>query len=205
MKLKLRTGILVVLGILLIFSLPLIAQDQEEEDYTFRSTRWGMSVSEVIEQEGKPDGKSNLDSAEYGEGLFYEVSVVGIDATLFYYFTENKLTRCGYLFVETYLNKNHHIDNFKRIKKSVSKKYGSPEFDKKKWSQDLFKDDPSNYGQAVAIGHLEYVASWETEETELWLLLNGENFEVTHMLDYYSKEFEELVEQKEEEKAQSQF
>lgn len=206
MKLKLRTGILAVLAIMLIFSGTLIAQNQGEEDYTFRNNRWGMSRSEVIAREGMPDKVERLGSGGYGRALYFtDVEVAGIKAMMFFFFTENKLTKSGYIFTKTYNDKNNHIDNFEKVRSIVSDKYGPPEFDEKKWSDDLFKGYPDDYGFAVAKGHLSYKAIWRTPRSKIFLILRGKKMEVTHMIHYYSKKFEDLVEQREEEGAQSQF
>jgi len=205
MKLKLRTGILAALGIMLIFSVPLVAQDQEE-DYTFRSTRWGMSKSEVIEQEGEPDHQEDSNSGGYESAILYDgISVGRLDTYLIYYFTEDKLVRGVYNFQEDHTSENTYIDDFKKIKGILTNKYGRPEYDDEIWHKDLYKDDPDYYGFAVSIGDLEYRVRWETEETEIWLTLDGDNYEIDHHLYYDSKELKELVEEEKEEQTQSQF
>nr|AGF93115.1 secreted protein [uncultured organism] len=173
MKTKLESGTLLVLGILLVSSFPIVAENSEK-DYTFRRTRWGMSRSEVISREGMPDKVERLGSGGYGRALYFtDVEVAGIKAMIFFFFTENKLTKSGYIFTETYNDKNNHIDNFKKVRSIVSDKYSPPEVDEKKWSDDLFKGYPDKYGFAVAKGHLSYKAIWRTPRSKIFLILRG--------------------------------
>lgn len=206
MKTELRTGLLAVLGIILILSVPLMGQNQGEEEYTFRNTRWGMSKSEVIEKEGEPDFYNDDPPTVHEAFLGYsEMNVGSLEAVLYYSFIEDKLVDSVYGFEESYNNKNKYIEDFERIKRILTDKYGSPEQDKERWRDDLYKDKPSRHGFAVSIGDLVYRTRWETEETIIEMVLLGDNYEISHNLYYNSKEFKEVVEEKREEQEQSQF
>lgn len=204
MRLKLRISTVIVLGVLLVFSALLLANDKEQEHFTFRNTRWGMSKSEVIEKEGEPDNQKVIGTGGYEEVILYtKLTVIGLDTTLGYVFTEDKLVRAIYDFEETHRNRNRFIDDFEKVKKALTQKYGEPISDREIWDDDLYKDDPSSYGAAVAVEDLTYQTTWETEETKIWMTLYGDNYEIIHNLYYDSKEYKELVKEKKKEQAQS--
>jgi hypothetical protein len=73
------------------------------------------------------------------------------------------------------------------------------------WKDDLYKDDKSEWGFAVSLGHLAYGASWETSATKIEIMLLGDNYEINLFLSYFSKELEEWVKQTEEKEATKNF
>ena len=56
---------------------------------------------------------------------------------------------------------------------------------------------------AVSIGHLVFVSAWETDRTQIYLLLKGENYKLSVGLVYTSKLHKELRD-KADEKSQEQ-
>jgi hypothetical protein len=36
------------------------------------------------------------------------------------------------------------------------------------WSNSLFKEDPDNYGLAIAMGHLQIASLWELEDVTIY-------------------------------------
>jgi hypothetical protein len=163
----------------------------------FRDSTWGDSIESVKESAGEP-AQSTEDT------LVYKVSIKGLDAVLIYQFTAGKLTSAGYLFTESHSNKNLYISDYSTIHGLVNQKYGKPESNDAVWLNDLYRDDPSNYGTAVSIGHYVKQAIWETERTKIMHTLRGDNFEITHGINYLSKELESLSEETKEKEAMDQ-
>ena len=166
---------------------------KDNEKYHFRKTRWGMSRKQVTAVEKAEFSTSTEDR------LIYQGSVNGLVCGIYYIFIKNQLVSTGYMFLEDHSNENDYINDFKSIKKILTKKYGSPKHDIESWDNELFKDDSAKWGFAVSVGHLSYLSSWETNETEINLGLNGDNFEVGHVLSYDSKFFKKTVEAEAEE------
>jgi len=64
------------------------------EDYTFRKTKWGMSIAEVKSAEP-------LEMAKEDELLLgYKTNVIGKDVLLIYFFIDNQLVRARYVLAE---------------------------------------------------------------------------------------------------------
>jgi len=163
----------------------------------FRKSNWGDSLSQVKQAE-----KASLVKEE-DNGLMYKAAVANLDAVIFYGFLDGKLVSGGYQFIEVHSNKNAYIDDFEKLKGLLTKKYGQPSLDKVVWKNDLYKDNPQEYGTALSLDHLAYLADWKTASTEVNLMLTGENFKISHVLFYKSLVHEKAVQEKNEQKALS--
>lgn len=164
----------------------------------FRQTLWGMNKGQVKKREaGKVYKEEKMTGAMAGlDILVYQENIAGLDCLIAYYFAENKLTRARYLFSSEHSNKNLFIQDYKNVQTQLSEKYGKPYRDDVIWSNDLYKDDLSEYGTAVSLGHLQYATEWKQPETYIQLTLHGDNFEISHWVEYTSNafhEFEKLV------------
>lgn len=161
---------------------------------TFRNATWGMSKEEVekveVEDKISDDGKS----------LLYSTQVNNLNAALLYRFVDNQLVRTGYVIEENYTNENQYIYDFDDLKKALSEKYGNPISDDVIWHSDLYKDDVDEWGFAVSLGDLEYIAKWDTGETDITLRLFGNNYDINLLIVYVGKETIYLIE---EEKSKS--
>jgi len=147
----------------------------------FRKTQWGMSAAEVISSEESKPIKEDTDA------VMFKDRISGLDTFILYIFVQNRLVRAKYIFTDKHTNKNDYIDDFKNIKGVLAQKYGRPSEDNVLWRNDLYKDDHDEWGMAICVGHLMYAAKWETPGTSIINLLYGENYEVTHIVEYSSK------------------
>lgn len=62
------------------------------------------------------------------------------------------------------------------------------------WKNDLYKDDYSHWGTAISMGHLIYYSSWETDSTEINNMLMGDNFNISCIVEYRSKNLNKIEE-----------
>lgn len=159
----------------------------------FRECTWGSSEDQVKKSERseffqKQKGNTGLDI------LGYNGNAGGMDCLIAYYFAENQLVEGRYIFIEDHVNKNLYIDDFNKVKSNIVEKYGAPTQDQMIWKNDLYKDDLSDWGTAISAGHLIYAAVWELPLTKISLQLSGDNFKITHVLDYLSIKHKELIE-----------
>ena len=177
---------IILLFVALLFSQVLFAQD-------FRNVAWGASQEEVkVSENIKP-------LAEDKESILFKVQLAGKGVTLVYNFlSQHGLYSSGYLFDEKHTNQNDFIDDYDEIKSLLIKKYGPPILERVVWLNDLFKDDPKDYGMAVSIGHLKYVSTWKVEQTNISLGLVGDNYKINMLLNYKSERLNKLVEEAQE-------
>ena len=152
----------------------------------FRETKWGMTKAQVKAiEKGKSVGEQLSDDGL--DILGYEAKASGLDCIVGYYFAENQLIEGRYIFMEKHSNRTMFIDDFRTTKKALTQKYGKPMEDKTYWQDDLYKDDASDWGMAVAVGHLQFETIWHTPQTEIRLRLTGDNYTIKHLIVYNSK------------------
>jgi len=157
------------------------------ENYTFRNTRWGMSAEEVIASESK------LDPIEKSENVIkYKTQVLARNVELVYFFAQNQLTGSSYKINENYLNSQHFITSYLKLKEALTEKYGPAKVDQINWQNDAFRNISSKKGLALSLGHVEYHASWETPDTTISCSLKEDNYYVLCSIRYRSKEFSAL-------------
>lgn len=172
-----------VLASLLLFSW---GWNQEVKTH-FRNSSWGMSQEQVKKIEKNEFYQKLKNPATGLEQLIYKGPVGGLECLIAYYFAENQLVQGRYVFMEGHSNRNLYIDDFTEIKSSLKEKYGNPTEDDVVWRNDLYKDDFSDWGLAISIGHAVFEATWALPETEILLQCKGDNYDITHILNYRSE------------------
>ncbi len=169
-------------------------KNQESSSQTdFRDTKWGMSKEEIRKIE-----KAKLIKEE-GNLMFYEGQVGGKICLIVYIFVQDKLVRSKYMVTEKHTNQNDYISDYKSLKELLTQKYGKPTEDDEFWKNDLYKDDYSQWGFAVSLGHHSYYTIWETPSTKIFDSLTGDNYRITLQIEYVSKQFKDLEKKVKEE------
>lgn len=159
----------------------------------FRNALWGMTKEQVRKAESSEFIKASRVEGDMSgiEMLMYKTDALGMSAVIGYYFAGDALTRARYIISETHSDYNLYIKDFEKIEGQLTEKYGAPSRDQKLWSNELFKDDPSKYGLAIASGHVTYVSEWYPNETTIQLLMRGDNFKVSLWVEYTGDKFAE--------------
>ena len=169
-----------------------------------RSVEFGMSPSEVKQNEDANLVKEG--DQDYLYYVMYRDDVGGYQALIAFIFAQDKLTRVRYSFTEEHTNRNLFIDDFNSIDKILIKKYGPPsELKNHVWSDDLYKDNRSDYGMALAVGHLAIQSSWETSGMKIFHTISGDNYNINHDIEYQSKQYKSLETKAKEEANLSDF
>ena len=163
----------------------------------FRDTKWGMSMQEVKNIEKQEPVYEN------NEMIVYEDYLIQLPVEVIYIFIDNKLTRTKYNFIQSHTNENDFILDYKSLNNALKNKYGKPNEEDHFWSDDLYKDSPSDWGFAVSIGHHSYFTEWDTSDTEILSGLYGDNYKITMEVEYNSKELKDLEKEKTSQDTQS--
>jgi len=182
--------------------LPLMMFSQEEKKPDFRKAFWGINKVEVKKLEtGKPDLENN-------ELLSYKDRLFGIDCSVGFIFIKNKLYKGVYLFSEptnSHSNKTDYLNDYDTIKGKLIEKYGNPKTDETIWKDDLYKDQQSDWGMAISIGHLAKYCEWEKPGSLITLQIFGDNYELSLKLDYEHPEYKKLKEAADKEMEEDKF
>lgn len=161
----------------------------------FRKTNWGMSKEEVKAIEGR------IDADDSGNALTFNSQVAGLDCLVIYIFVQNKLVRGKYAITTQHSNDNSYLTDYANLKEMLSKKYGKPVKDNVWWADDLYKDNPPEWGMAVGAGHLTLYSEWSTPETLVNVILSGDNYQIHLGIEYVSKQLGYLEDQEKEQQA----
>lgn len=138
----------------------------------FSEKRWGISQEKITEAEGTP---ANIEKAEGLDVLGYQRKILGMDCKIEYIFIENKLVRERFSFAEQYADANKHIVDYQRLRNLLIQTHGEPRGDKVRWQGGPQKRDASVWGQALALGQVEFHAEWKAKEAEISLALYRDN------------------------------
>jgi hypothetical protein len=147
-------------------------------EYTFRNTKWGMSIKEVIDNE-------TLSLVSRSENtLIYRVHLHKKDTLLVYKFEDSELQEINYTINEVYPNENDYIKDYSLFKKILTKRYGPPIIDREVWKDELFKDTISDWGTAVSLSHLFFHSEWKTNNSNIQCILIGQDSNIACAIQY---------------------
>lgn len=177
-----------------------IIYEKATHGFDFRKTKWGFSRKKVQESEKMTP---IIDTTNI---LGYETPIAGMKCLIGYIFVNNKLTRAKYVFEEKHSNENDYIVDYHNLRDILNKKYGkSTSQSDGIWRDDLYKDDIQKWGFAVSLGDLYYFSDWQTQKTDIDLMLSGENYKISLVVEYDSKQFKGLEKKVKEKKIMSDF
>jgi hypothetical protein len=150
-------------------------------------TKWGMSPDEVrvLYHDKEFKGQDNIP--------YFEGQTAGKDSVTVFYFTQAQLTAVAVILNEAHTNRNAYLAEYQFLKQQLTKKYGDPTEDESRWLNDLYQDDPDEYGFAVSLGHLTLLSKWETKGTEIELSCSGKNFKISNRIQYASSDLKNLM------------
>ncbi|AUP80254.1 hypothetical protein [Flavivirga eckloniae] len=165
--------------LLIFLLLPFLSFCQtENKSFTFQGLNWGDTETKV---------KSTIEDLETASNGLTKTTVINnLNAELLLQVNNDALERISYTFTEQHGNENVYIEDLKKVKDLLTKRYGTPAVDELKWNNDLLKNDESRYGMAVSSGHLEYIATWSLPDTYIILNLASDQSKITHTLVYKS-------------------
>src|SRR5690606_5140157 len=91
---------------------------------------------------------------------------------------------------------------YKEIQKLLTQKYGEPKKVSKQKSKGLF-DGANEIGMAIQTGEYKEFSIWETRNSRIMLIIEGENFDSKLTIRYNTKDPNLLLDAKEEDKKKS--
>jgi hypothetical protein len=154
----------------------------------FRLTKWGMHRNDVLAaEEATPKNKTKTH-------LDYHTVVAGKKVALQYTLAKDRLIGARYLVTEKHIIPNKYVTDYEDFKAVLSRKYGLPQSEKDSWKNgSYFRNDKTQWGFAVSTGKLTRTAAWQTETTEIKLVLKGINFDILCEITYLSRQLKHLA------------
>lgn len=128
----------------------------------------------------------------------FKTSVAGLEALVIFRFFDDQLARGQSGVTEQHTNDTAFLTDYRKLAGLLEQKYGAPKEDETLWLNDLYKGDPANWGMAVSVGHLTKFKTWATDDTDIYLMLTGDNFDVSLHLEYASQKYSALADKQQE-------
>ena len=163
------------------------AGSENEAAPDFRSVRWGMTEEEVKALEGSDVAVSGKVDGKNAWYIGYTTTLMGNNVILAYYFGPDGLYEADYIWQEDHSNENLYISDYNEVKKELTKKYGSPQFDDEMWDTSSHKSYYSERkGDALSYGYLSYITAYSTDRTEILMYMVADNYDVGFYIWYKS-------------------
>ena len=168
--------------LLLLLFIPLVSISQND----FRKMDWGESPKILKEK------YSEISFIKESEGdmtvLSHSEFVGGIEATVAYTFTNDKLFAAGYLFSMNSYSKNaiDHLKDFDSVSQRLNDKYEMEREDV--WLNDSWKDDSNYLSHALSMAHVSLIERGINNNTIISHSLEKTEGKLLHRLLYSSVE-----------------
>lgn len=162
--------------------------ESEDKEYTFRGIPWGSSLEEVENSDFLKKYTDYEYNKDYHAILINDenLTVAQKSTSAAMYFGNSGLYQVAYMLSEKHSNLNSYVEDFNDVLDALTKKYGEPDDTEDDWKDDLYKDDPSDYGMAVGAGHVKFIRRWYGNDSSLTIGCIGDNFEITNVICYNS-------------------
>ncbi len=161
--------------------------ESAERKGDFRSGNWGDSKDDVAKYE-----KGTLVN-DSGNEVTYRCTVAGLDmAAVYCYDNDGHLYSGRYVSQEEHSNPQQHIADYNKLKDSLSSVYGTPDTDEVIPMNSAYESTNLDDGTALKYGWLGFQATWQTDDTDIFMVMYGDNFNVVLGIKYTDKNHEEV-------------
>lgn len=159
----------------------------------FRDLDWGATMEQVLEREETDENTELIEERE--NKLLFSGEVFGHEVKIIYEFASGYgLYQGTYALMEKNLNQTSlYLDRYREIEEALVSIYGEYHDKQMQWRVELYKDDPEEWGRAVAMRHLNMGQAWFFEDLLIGhLLLEADRFlEVNHRILFVDPGFED--------------
>ncbi len=173
----------------------------------FRGATWGMTRAQVLATETAQPAEVRESSGELI--LRYDsIQLDGLPCRVVYIFANDKLVRAKYIFDADHDDPNEFIRDFRTLDPLLKDAYGKPVLARAFWNDDTFQDERKGYldqdrasssdilpsdrfvGLSVSLGFLKLYTQWLGDRTRISHGLTGENYHITHQVEFRGVEWE---------------
>lgn len=141
----------------------------EPEKRDFRALKWGMSLSDVTQNEG--EGYSMV---KQGVIRYNSLKIDDIPVEAEYTFENDKLSSCIYYSTNMHQKTEEYITEYKKLIEKYKSKYGAYKYSEEKWAEDVDKSKTDST-EALENGMMMYRTGWEKGNTAINLVLFRDN------------------------------
>jgi hypothetical protein len=156
----------------------------------FDEMHWGSTKKQIVDSEGKPAAQTRVKG---GDILAYKQKMFNLDCDIEYSFAANKLKQTRFSFANDSLDKNDYLDDYRKIKDALIRRFGKPVSENMNWRDNSCKEDFSAWGEAVGLGQLELTSRWLTPQTEILASLAGRDEKISLVVLFRGVQVRELA------------
>lgn len=164
-------------------------ESQEEtpqiDDPDFRNSNWGDSLEQVKSTESNTLILNTSDSL-----LYDDAKILGLSCSILYNFSDSKLLNGGYVLSEKHSSDNLYYEDYLKLVKAYTEKYGKPTSSEENWNRSLYKDNPEKIGFAISIGDVKLNTKWITNTSTIDIVIKGDNYKFSTVIIYQSLNYE---------------
>lgn len=148
--------------------------EPDEPTFEWRGLRWGMSEKKVKRILGKAKDVKPFEDADKEPNLIkYKTSIGSDQYVVAASFHEGKLNGIIMIRAVVERNDNRHFEALDDVVEAIGDKYGEMEGGLR-WSNDLYRDDPSGWGTALVLDHVSAFYQVKTgSRTRVSVMLSG--------------------------------
>ena len=134
------------------------------EERDFRGMKWGMTLSDVTNNEGE-----GYRTVKEGVIRYNDLTVAGFPVESEYTFENGKLSTCIYYTTHKHSKTEDYIKDYDLMKERYLKKYGTPLYSEAKWGTG--NRDGISEAEGLEKGLMMYRTGWEIGNTRINLVL----------------------------------
>jgi len=115
--------------------------------------------------------------------LSYEARLLSHPSTMSLFLVDDRLVRVRY----TMTPRGDHeaqLAAYRKITAALEQSCGSGE-EQTEWRDTRYQDDVSEWGRAIAYGHLLLASTWRTDTTKIVATIKGGELEITTEVEYF--------------------
>ena len=158
-----------------------------EIPFDFKKFHWGASEAEIREIEGNPLQIVAMPESD-SRCLVYQTTAVGLNVGLGYVLGDNGLYSVRYTLIEEHSSALGYMEDFEKFKEALIKKYGNPVLDWEEWDSEISEEIYSKAKTlALEMGYLKYHVGFDTDRSEILMLMGSDNNEIDTVIVYTSK------------------
>ncbi|RYZ17073.1 MAG: hypothetical protein EOO70_02955 [Myxococcaceae bacterium] len=145
----------------------------------YQQARWGMSL---VELKKLYPGAGHVEAS----GIALNGKTAGLETVTVFRLVGDKLVLVIVTETENRSSAAADLQDYERLKRLLTRRYGEPLNEEEAWSSDLFRGDPARRANAIKMKTLVLKTTWMTGETMIILEAEGEAFGIKSSVSYLS-------------------
>lgn len=137
----------------------------DHEAHEFRNLNWGMTLSEVVEQEGVGYSTVKQGVIRYNN-LFLDDFPVESEYT----FSSGKLSMCIYYTTHEHQDISLFLEDYEELKEKYEEKYGNHLYYEEKWADNVTPSSSKKL-EELENGNMMFRTGWEIDNSRINLVL----------------------------------